>query len=119
MRKGRDGGKKREKTGKKKENTDENSGLYVIASSRPPDRRPLERRTLEVILDVNLYRLCFVNKIQTFRVFILYILVKKKMWVKNIMFQKMLNFGIRVLKRQDKCYLALIFGPNYESNFLD
>ena len=51
MRKGRDGGKKREKkngkkTGKKREKTDENSGHYVIASSRPPERRPLERRTL-------------------------------------------------------------------------
>ena len=43
MRKGRDGEKK---TGEKKENTDENSGHYVIASSRPPERRPLERRTL-------------------------------------------------------------------------
>ena len=43
MRKGRDGEKK---TGKKEENTDENSGHYVIASSRPPERRPLERRTL-------------------------------------------------------------------------
>ena len=42
MRKGRDGEKK---TGKK-ENMDENSGHYVIASSRPPDRRPLERNTL-------------------------------------------------------------------------
>ena len=65
MRKGRDGEKKKQKkngkktgkkrggkkqktgkTGKKKENTDENSGHYVIASSRPPERRPLERRTL-------------------------------------------------------------------------
>ena len=50
MRKGRDGGKtgkkNGKKTGKKKENTDENSGHYVIASSRPPKRRPLERRTL-------------------------------------------------------------------------
>ena len=49
MRKGRDGEKKTGKTGKKwekKENTDENSGHYVIASSRPPKRRPLERRTL-------------------------------------------------------------------------
>ena len=45
MRKGRDG-EKREKRGKKKEKTDENSGHYVIASSRPPERRPLERRTL-------------------------------------------------------------------------
>ena len=43
MRKGRDGGK----TGKKKrEKTDENSGHYVIAISRPPERRPPERRTL-------------------------------------------------------------------------
>ena len=55
MRKGRDGGKtgkKREKkTGKKRkrEKTDENSGHYVIASSRPPKRRPLERRTLAQI----------------------------------------------------------------------
>ena len=55
MRKGRDGEKngekKRGKNGKKtekrkKKNTDENSGHYVIASSRPPERRPLERRTL-------------------------------------------------------------------------
>ena len=51
MRKGRDGGNgkngKKKKRGKKKEkNTDENSGHYVIASSRPPERRPLERRTL-------------------------------------------------------------------------
>ena len=45
MRKGRDGGEKREK----KEKTDENSGHYVIASSRPPERRPLERRTLLAI----------------------------------------------------------------------
>ena len=52
MRKGRDGGKKREKRGKKKkrEKTDENSGHYVIASSRPPERRPLERRTLAPIV---------------------------------------------------------------------
>ena len=34
------------KTKKKREKTDENSGHYVIASSRPPERRPLERRTL-------------------------------------------------------------------------
>ena len=50
MRKGCDGGKKTEKTGEKKtgkkEKTDENSGHYVIASSRLPERRPLERRTL-------------------------------------------------------------------------
>ena len=37
MRKGRDGGK---------EKTDENSGHYIIASSRPPKRWPLERRML-------------------------------------------------------------------------
>ena len=45
MRKGRDG-EKREKNGggKKREKTDENSGHYVIASSRPPERRPLERQ---------------------------------------------------------------------------
>ena len=58
MRKGRDGGKKRGKKkkktgkktgGKKREKTDENSGHYVIASSRPPERRPLERRTLASI----------------------------------------------------------------------
>ena len=42
MRKGRD---EKKKTGKK-EKTDENSGHYVIPSSRPPERRPLERRTL-------------------------------------------------------------------------
>ena len=29
-----------------KEKTDENSGHYVIASSWPPERRPLERCTL-------------------------------------------------------------------------
>ena len=41
MRKGDSGGKE-----KKKEKTDENSGHYAIASGRPPERRPLERRTL-------------------------------------------------------------------------
>ena len=50
MRKGRDGGmgggETGEKNGGKKEKTDENSGHYVIASSRPPERRPLEHRTL-------------------------------------------------------------------------
>ena len=44
MRKGRDGKKRGEK-----KKTDENSGHYVIASSRPPERRPLERRTLAPI----------------------------------------------------------------------
>ena len=53
MRKGRDGekktgGKKRGEKNNKK--TDENSGHYVIASSRLPERRPLERRTLVPIL---------------------------------------------------------------------
>ena len=38
--------KTKKKKRKKKENTDENSGHYVIASSRPPERQPLERRTL-------------------------------------------------------------------------
>ena len=37
MRKGRDRGEKKEKT-------KENSGHYVIASSRPPERRTLERQ---------------------------------------------------------------------------
>ena len=32
---------------------DENSGHYVIASSRPPERRPLERHTLVPILYVH------------------------------------------------------------------
>ena len=49
MRKGRDGGKRGEKNGKKKEKTDENSGHYVVASNRPLERRPLERRTLAPI----------------------------------------------------------------------
>ena len=33
---------------KKEEKTDENSGQYVIASSRPPERRLLERRTQKI-----------------------------------------------------------------------
>ena len=42
MRKGRDGEKKKgKKNGGKKEKTDENSGHYVIASSRPTERRTL------------------------------------------------------------------------------
>ena len=45
MRKGREG----ENKYGKKEKTDENSGHYLIASSRPPERRPLERRTLAPI----------------------------------------------------------------------
>ena len=56
MRKGRDGekktgGKKRGKKTGKKEKTDKNSGHYVIASSRPPERQPLEHRTLAPILN--------------------------------------------------------------------
>ena len=54
MRKGRDGGNgkktgEKEKKREKKEKSDENSGHYVIASSRPPERRPLERRMLAPI----------------------------------------------------------------------
>ena len=44
MRKGRDGEKI--ETGKNGENNGVFSAHYVIASSRPPERRPLERRTL-------------------------------------------------------------------------
>ena len=43
MRKGRDG---EEEKKKRKEKNDVFSGHYVIASSQPPERRPLERRTL-------------------------------------------------------------------------
>ena len=47
MRKGRDGGETGKKNGGgEKEKTD---GHYVIASSRPPERRPLERRMLAPI----------------------------------------------------------------------
>ena len=58
MRKGHDGekrGGKREKRGKEK--TDDYGGHYVIASSRPPERRPLERRTRVPILVLPLYAL--------------------------------------------------------------
>ena len=48
MRKGRDGGEKRKK---EKEKNGVFSGHYVIASSLPPKRRPLERRTLMPIED--------------------------------------------------------------------
>ena len=44
MRKGRDRGKN--KGGGHQEKTDDYSGHYVIAGSRPPERRPLERRML-------------------------------------------------------------------------
>ena len=61
MRKGRDGGKKRGKKNgekKKREKTDENSGHYAIASSRPPERRPLERRTLAPIWAKKIFLFC-------------------------------------------------------------
>ena len=53
MRKGNSIGVKRESG---EEKTDDNSGQYIIASSRPPKRRSLERRILvpitsEVILN--------------------------------------------------------------------
>ena len=38
------------------EKTDENSGHYVIASSRPPKRLPLEHRTLVPIWMLEQYR---------------------------------------------------------------
>ena len=44
MRKGRDGGNGKKNGGKKRGGG--NSGHYVIVSSRPPERQPLERRTL-------------------------------------------------------------------------
>ena len=44
MRKGCDGEKKKKNGKKKREKTDGNSGHLVIASSLPPERRPLERR---------------------------------------------------------------------------
>ena len=69
MREGRDGGKNGEKNGKKKkkkEKTDENSGHYVIASSRPPERRPLERRTLAPISTGEGLDVIILPKIRTF-----------------------------------------------------
>ena len=55
MRKGRDGGKKAGKKGGdgetgKKENTDDYSGHYVIASSQLPERWPLERSCQKIDL---------------------------------------------------------------------
>ena len=47
MRKGCD---ERKERGGKKEKNYENSGHYVIASSRLPKRQPLERRTLVPIM---------------------------------------------------------------------
>ena len=47
MSKGRDGGKNEKIGGKReKKKTDDYIGHYVIASSQPPDRQPLERRML-------------------------------------------------------------------------
>ena len=39
----------------KKEKTDENIGHYVIASSRPLEHRPFERRTLVLICNTYYY----------------------------------------------------------------
>ena len=50
MRKGRDGGNGKKNGGEKDEKNDENSGHYVIASRRLPERRPLERLTLVPII---------------------------------------------------------------------
>ena len=47
---------KEKKRGGKKEKTDENSGHYVVASSRPPERGPLERRTLAPISVFNSFK---------------------------------------------------------------
>ena len=56
MRKGNSGGKEEEE----EEKTDENRGHYVIASSRPPERRPLEHRTL---VPINFYfEIFFIRK---------------------------------------------------------
>ena len=63
MRKGRNGGKRGGKKREKKEKTDENSGHYVIASSRPPERRPLECRTLAPIITRPVLNLNFLQKI--------------------------------------------------------
>ena len=41
-----DDGKRKEKKEKRKEKNGVFSGHYVIASSLPPERRPLERRPL-------------------------------------------------------------------------
>ena len=56
MRKGRDGGETGKTEKKGEGETDENSGHYVIASSRPPERRPLEGRTLAPILILPKYK---------------------------------------------------------------
>ena len=46
MRKGRNGGNGEKSGGKKQKKTGDYSGHYVIASSQPPERQLLERRTL-------------------------------------------------------------------------
>ena len=53
MRKGRDGGNGKKTGGKKrkKEKTDDYSGHYIIASSRPSECRPLECGSL--VLKIN------------------------------------------------------------------
>ena len=69
MRKGRDGeknGKNGKKKREKREKTDGNSGHYVIASSRPPERRPLERRTLAPISTGEGLDVIILPKIRTF-----------------------------------------------------
>ena len=54
----KNGEKQGKKTGKIEEKTDGYSGHYVIASSRLPERRPLERctlvpiKTLEILLNI-------------------------------------------------------------------
>ena len=45
MRKGRDGGKREKNRGEQK--TDDYSGHYVIASSRPPAGTPLARANIQ------------------------------------------------------------------------
>ena len=46
------GGEKNKREKNKREKTDGNSGNYVIASSWPPERRPLERHTLAQVSDI-------------------------------------------------------------------
>ena len=46
MRKGNSGEQRNQRGKNGEEKTDENSGHYIIASSRPSERRQLERRTL-------------------------------------------------------------------------
>ena len=48
-----DDGEKKKKRRKEEEKNDVFSGHYVIASGLPPERRPLERRTLVPIASLN------------------------------------------------------------------